>query len=393
MISILLFLLSFLAFSSALECEYFDPKTQPENCDVTISQYSHAHIDQIELEIFKSYLSNSSLSSFHLLYQNTLVLSTGVTSHLNAILSLRQTFLLSIASIILSDSSYSAYGPFSSTLSRLTPFLQLDSVQLDTYLCDIMSLQIFDPINDQYWYGPNITVELAQKAFPIIERFLEEYFGDSLRHLIQKTGNVLGLDTFRLDQTNDGNKLLRSTTKDVLRMANIVKSLMNSEFSNFSSVYSHFPLQSEELKRAFKEFKFGWWINGAPFHGDNSNLIKVAPGDTIGSLECTNTLYITPSWDMVILIQRSPKSCENNFDWMAEDRNIWAQLSKVYTGKDEDILSRYSLGFTTSGVNIIKNFMFYTLYCIVGHVLTTYVTKLFWDFSCMLSSKTKFKHT
>ena len=393
MTSIFLFLLSILSVSFASRCEYFDPTTQPNSCDATVSQYNHTHIDQAELENFKSFLSTSSVSSFHLLYQNTLIISTGITSHLNSIVSLRQTFLLSFASILLSDSSHSAIDPFSSLLSRLTPSLQLDAIPLDTYLCDIMSLRIFDPLNDQYWYGPNVTVELARKAFPIIERFLEEYLGDNLRHLVQKTGNIFGLETFRLDQTNDGNKLIRSTTKDLLRMGNIVSAIMKSEFSNFSSVYSLFPLQSEELERVFKEFKFGWWINGASFQGDSSNLIKFAPGDTIGSLECTNTLYIAPSWDMVMLIQRSPKSCENEFDWLAEDINIWAKLSKVYTGKDEDFITRYSLGFAISGVDIIKNFMFYGLYCIVGHVVTSYVTKLFWDFSCMLSSKTKFKHT
>ena len=388
-----LLLLSFLSVSYASQCKYFDPVTQPNNCDAMLSKHNHTHLDQVQLEKFKSNLSTSSVTSLHLLYQNDLVLSTGVASQLNSKVTLKQIFLLSLASIILSDSSHVAREPFSSKLSRLTPLLQLDALPLNTYLCDIMSLQVFDPLNDQYWYGPNVSVELARKSFPILERIMEEYLGDSLRHLVQKTANVLGLETLRLDQTSNGSKLLRSTSKDVLRMGNIVKEIMKSEFSNFSSVYSHFPLQSEDLERVFKEFKFGWWINGASFHGDNSNLIQLAPGDTIGSLECTNSLYIAPSWDMVMFIQRSPKTCEDNFDWISEDANIWAELSNIYTGKDEGIVTRYSLGFQISGVGVVKNFVFYILYCIVGHVLTTYVTKLFWNLSCLLSSETRYKHS
>ncbi|KAI6648928.1 hypothetical protein LOD99_7001 [Oopsacas minuta] len=167
---------------------------------------------------------------------------------------------------------------------------------------------------------------------------------------------------------------------------------MEGDYSNYSMVYSHFPIRSEEQIRGFKEFKYGWWVNGAQYQGDNSNLFKLAPGDMIGSMECQHSLYIAPSWEMVLLIQRSKKSCDNNTDWLVEDKNVWAQLSKVYSGKDE-VLTRYSLGFVTSGSMIVKNFMFYALYCIVGHVVTTYVTKLLWNISTLISSNTEFKHT
>ena len=389
----LLFLsfLSLVLTSSSLQCEYFDASIQPNNCDVILSSYNHTGIDQVELEKLKSLISSSSsINSFHLLYQNDLIISIGSSPQLDATVSLKQPFLLSLSSILLSDSSHSPSPPFSSRLSQLSPDLQLD-IPLATYLNDILSLQVFDPLDDRYWYGVNVSIELSNTAVPIIEKVLESYLRSNLRHLVQKTRTVLGLDSFRLDQSNEGNKLIRSTTKDVLRFGNIIKTIMRDEHSNFSTVYSHFPLRSEELVRAFKEFKFGWWVNGAEYRGDNSNLFKLAPGDMIASMECTHSLYIAPSWDMVMLIQRSQKSCDSDTDWFSEDKSVWTQLAEVYTERESNV-TRYTFGFATSGPLIVKNFMFYCLYCVVGHITTSYVTKLFWNVGAMLSSKTKFKH-
>ena len=225
---------------------------------------------------------------------------------------------------------------------------------------------------------------------PIVEKILESFLRDNLRHLVQKTRTVLGLESFRLDQSNEGTKLIRSTTKDILRFGNIIKTIMLERYSNFSAVYSHFPLRSDELIRTYKEFKFGWWVNGAEFLGDSSNLFKSAPGDMIASMECTHSLYIAPSWNMVMLVQRSQKSCDSGTDWFTEDTSVWTQLAEVYTHEE---VTRYSLGFVTSGFMIVKNFMFYSIFCSVGHVATTYVITLFWNVSTLFSNKTKFKHS
>ena len=386
-----LFFLSLIISSSALQCEYFDTSIQPNNCDVILSSYNHTDIDQVELEKLKSLISSStSINSFQLLYQNDLILSIGPSLQLDATVSLKQPFLLALSSILFSDSSHFTYPPFSSQLSQLTPDLQID-IPLQTYLSDILSLQIFDPLNDRYWYGVNVTIELSDTAVPMIEKILESYFRSNLRHVIQKTRTILGLDSFRLDQSNEGNKLIRSTIKDILRFGNIIKTIMREEYSNFSAVYSHFPLKSEDLTLGFKEFKFGWWVNGAEFQGDSSNMFKLAPGDMIASMECTHSLYIAPSWDMVLFIQRPQKFCDSGTNWLAEDTSVWRQLAEVYTQRELGI-TRNSLGFATSGHMIVNNFVFYSLYCIVGHVTTAYVTKLFWNVSVMLSSKTKFKH-
>ena len=261
---------------------------------------------------------------------------------------------------------------------------------MDSYLSDILSLQVYDHLNDKLWYGPNVSVSMSRKAFPAVERIMEGYLGENMRNLVQKIRLIFGLESFRLDQTNGGSKVIRSTAKDLLRMGNIISSMMGEEYSNFSRQYSHFPFHSQDLERSYKAFKYGWWVNGAAFHGDKSNLIELAPGDLIGSLECTTNLYITPSWNMILVIQRSVQSCTSELDWLEEDKKIWELISD--TSLSNEILSRHSLGFATTGIRVINTFIFFFLYCCIGHVVTTYVVKLMWNVSSMISDKTKFKH-
>ncbi|KAI6648927.1 hypothetical protein LOD99_7000 [Oopsacas minuta] len=148
---LLLSILSLLSYSSSLPCDYFDPNIQPNNCDVILSQFNHSDINQVELENLKSYITSSNINSFQLLHKNHLIISLA-TAPIDSTISLSQPFLLSLSSILFSDSSHYSYPPFSSIISRLTPGVQID-VPLDTYLFDILSLQVFDHMNDRYWYG------------------------------------------------------------------------------------------------------------------------------------------------------------------------------------------------------------------------------------------------
>uniref|UniRef100_UPI00397F8D84 hypothetical protein n=1 Tax=Salmonella sp. s51228 TaxID=3159652 RepID=UPI00397F8D84 len=111
---------------------------------------------------------------------------------------------------------------------------------------------------------------------------------------LMQMNSFFGLSEMRLDNVK-GDYILRSSPRDLLRVSRVIADVMLNINSNFTSILSNFPLHSTNLKRVARNYQYGWWINGAEFNNDHSNLIDVVPGDMIASIDCNIRLYIVPS--------------------------------------------------------------------------------------------------